>query len=101
MVDCLFSPFLFVFLFVRQGLLAILALRVRSKTKLGAAFDVKEFHDVMLCNGSLPLVILEEVVDAWIERKLGFALSAPNRPVPSPPHFITTQTAMLPQKKHV
>ena len=33
---------------------------------LGPRFDIKKFHDVVLSNGSLPLSLLEQVVDDWI-----------------------------------
>jgi uncharacterized protein (DUF885 family) len=48
------------------GMLKILELRQRAKDQLGAAFDIKEFHNVVLGHGPLPLSILERVVDEWI-----------------------------------
>ncbi|BCW90331.1 hypothetical protein sos41_34990 [Alphaproteobacteria bacterium SO-S41] len=48
------------------GMMKILELRERAKAKLGAKFDLKAFHTVVLENGPLPLTILEEVVDQWI-----------------------------------
>ncbi len=48
------------------GMLKILELRERAKKALGPAFDLKEFHDVVLGGGALPLTILERRVDAWI-----------------------------------
>ncbi len=38
--------------------------------KLGPDFDLKEFHNVMLTNGGMPLSILEQQVDRWIASKI-------------------------------
>jgi len=51
------------------GMLRILDLRARSQAQLGSAFDIRQFHDVVLGNGSVPLGILEKQVDAWIARR--------------------------------
>jgi uncharacterized protein (DUF885 family) len=51
------------------GQLKILELREKAKTALGARFDIREFHEVVLANGALPLGVLEEQVDAWIAAK--------------------------------
>ena len=37
---------------------------------LGAAFDVRAFHDTVLENGSVPLGVLREHVRGWIERTI-------------------------------
>jgi len=52
------------------GMLKILELRQRAMDRLGEAFDLREFHDVILGNGPMPLEILEKVVDDYIEAKL-------------------------------
>jgi uncharacterized protein (DUF885 family) len=48
------------------GMLKIQELRKKAETELGEKFDVAQFHDVILANGSVPLVILEKLVDDWI-----------------------------------
>ena len=53
------------------GQLRILSLRDKARAALGPKFDLKEFHEVVLANGALPLGVLEEQVDAWIARKKG------------------------------
>ena len=44
-------------------------LKKKAKQELGDKFDIREFHDVILANGSVPLSILEELVDEWISVK--------------------------------
>lgn len=44
-------------------------LRTKAKAELGNKFDLKAFHDVLLTNGSMPLSVMEEVVDAWIAQR--------------------------------
>ena len=48
------------------GQLKILALRAKAKAALGAKFDIKQFHNVVLQNGNLPLAVLETVIDDWV-----------------------------------
>lgn len=52
------------------GMLHILDARQRAMDQLGAAFDLREFHRVVLQSGGVPLVLLDGVVDAWIADKL-------------------------------
>ena len=52
------------------GMLKILELREKAKSELGEAFDIREYHDVVLTNGRLPMDILEIQVDKWITSKL-------------------------------
>jgi uncharacterized protein (DUF885 family) len=70
------------------GSLMIIELRQRAKEQLGDRFDVKEFHNLIIGNGSLPLDVLEQVVreyyqlsgpsvtETWRARIRDFALIA-------------------------
>lgn len=48
------------------GMTRILGLREKARQELGAAFDIRKFHDVVLRDGALPLSLLEEQVNGWI-----------------------------------
>ncbi|TRD10014.1 DUF885 domain-containing protein [Erythrobacter insulae] len=52
------------------GELKIRELRSRAETALGADFDLRAFHDAVLENGSIPLSVLEDYIDNWIEAQL-------------------------------
>ena len=49
------------------GELKLLELRARVKEKLGDEFDIKEFHDVVLRHGSVPLAVLERLAEEYIK----------------------------------
>jgi uncharacterized protein (DUF885 family) len=51
------------------GMLKILELRQRAKDTLGDQFEIKEFHNIVIGNGNLPLDILEQLVDEYIAGK--------------------------------
>lgn len=51
------------------GMLKIVELREQAKTALGNQFDIREFHDVVLTYGAVPLNILEENVNKWVKQK--------------------------------
>lgn len=50
----------------KMGHLKMLSIRADAKERLGERFDIRAFHDVVLGNGALPLLVLEQVVDEWI-----------------------------------
>lgn len=50
------------------GMMKILELREHAKKELGSRFNLKDFHDVVLKNGSVPLEILEELVQKYIDK---------------------------------
>jgi uncharacterized protein (DUF885 family) len=52
----------------KVGMLKILELREKARTALGTRFDPRAFHDVVLTNGSVPLTVLEGLVDDYIAR---------------------------------
>ena len=51
----------------KVGALKIQELRKKAEKALGDKFDIKEFHAQVLGTGALPLPILEEKIDRWIE----------------------------------
>ncbi|MEL4246878.1 DUF885 domain-containing protein [Shewanella xiamenensis] len=53
----------------KVGMMKILELREKAKQALGDKFDLRDFHDVLLKNGAVPLDILEKLVDRYIADK--------------------------------
>jgi uncharacterized protein (DUF885 family) len=53
----------------KVGMIKILELRDYAKTELGDRFDIREFHNVLLTNGSVPLDILEQLVREFVAAK--------------------------------
>jgi uncharacterized protein (DUF885 family) len=47
----------------------ILELRENAKQKLGPRFDLRQYHDVVLQNGALPLPVLETTVGEWVRSR--------------------------------
>jgi uncharacterized protein (DUF885 family) len=53
----------------KVGMIKILDLREKAKKELKDDFDIRDFHDVVLKNGAVPLPILEDLVDDYIAKK--------------------------------
>lgn len=53
------------------GMLKIVELRERAAAALGKDFDLREFHDLMLRTGGVPLTVLESEVQRWIDSRCG------------------------------
>ena len=53
----------------KLGMIAIEELMGKAEKALGEDFDIKEFHDIVLSLGSVPIDILSDRVDAWIASK--------------------------------
>ena len=54
----------------KMGMIKILELRERAKSALGEKFDLRDFHSIVLDHGIVPLFILEDLIDQWIEESL-------------------------------
>ncbi len=53
----------------KVGQLEILRLRDRARGELGDAFDLRAFNDLLVDGGAMPLVVLERVVEDWIDAR--------------------------------
>lgn len=53
----------------KVGMMKFLSLREFAKKELKEKFDIRDFHDVVLRDGGLPLDILEEKVFQWVQLK--------------------------------
>jgi uncharacterized protein (DUF885 family) len=51
-----------------SGGLEILALRSLAKDKMGDGFDIREFHDHVLENGTIPLTMLRTHIENWLQQ---------------------------------
>lgn len=51
------------------GMIKLVQLRDKAKTALGDKFDIRDYHDVVLKNGAVPLDVLEQLVDQYIADK--------------------------------
>ena len=64
----------------------IFRLRQAATDRLGSAFDLREFHDVILRAGSLPLPALAATVERWMERAAPAAVCSPADAEPMASH---------------
>jgi uncharacterized protein (DUF885 family) len=62
----------------KVGMLKILELRQRAMNQLGDRFNIRDFHQIVLSNGSMPLDVLERVVQDYVD-----AQSAGSDPSPA------------------
>lgn len=53
----------------KLGEIAIVRLRAQAEKELGDKFDVKGFHDAVLKQGSVPLPVLEQQIQAYIAQR--------------------------------
>src|SRR5713101_1977407 len=53
----------------KVGQMKILELQATARQALGPKFDIREFHDVVLSTGAVPLSVLERVVQRWLAAK--------------------------------
>lgn len=51
----------------KTGQLAILELREAAEVSLGESFDIRQFHELLLMNGAMPLALLKDHVTTWID----------------------------------
>ena len=49
------------------GKIELMRIRSEAEAALGADFDLREFHTIVLSNGSMPIEVLERVVESWVE----------------------------------
>jgi uncharacterized protein (DUF885 family) len=52
------------------GMAKILELRAGAQERLSAKFDLRGFHDTVLAGGSMPLPVLQDVVESWVSENV-------------------------------
>lgn len=53
----------------KMGELKIRELRAKAEKELGTKFDIRQFHDTVIGQGSLPMAVLEAVINEWIAQQ--------------------------------
>ncbi len=53
----------------KMGMIKILDLRAKAMKELGAKFDLRKFHSIILDQGIVPLFILDDLIDEWINEE--------------------------------
>ncbi len=53
----------------QMGKRKLMQLRARAETELGDDFDLRGFHEAVLSPGALPMTVLEQHIDWWIEQQ--------------------------------
>ena len=53
----------------KMGMIKILDLRDKAMKELGARFDLSKFHSIVLDQGIVPLFILDDLIDEWINEE--------------------------------
>jgi hypothetical protein len=56
--------------FISLAALGCTSQKEEAKARLGEKFDIRAYHDQVLRNGSLPLIILEKQINAWVASQL-------------------------------
>ena len=54
----------------KMGMIKILDLRDKAMNELGAKFDLRKFHSIVLDQGIVPLFILDDLIDEWINEEI-------------------------------
>jgi uncharacterized protein (DUF885 family) len=55
----------------KMGELKIKELRLKAQMELGTKFDIRQFHDLILSEGTLTLRLMEKLVQRYIQEKSG------------------------------
>lgn len=68
----------------KLGQLKIKELREEAEETLNSNFDIRSFHDALLGAGALPLNILEERMDSWLESQVSVSVHIDTQQVEQP-----------------